>query len=163
MDKHLYFDACPQTVDDGKMSAVSEVMSSRKIITVDIGTDPSLMDVTSLIIKNEVGSAIVVDSEKKPIGIITERDLLKNIYVSGKFPKDIAAKDIMSSPVITVKTIDSVETASAVMTKNKIKRLVVLEQDGSLAGVLSVTDITGKLARILVSDYKRYGFLKAIL
>ena len=69
----------------------------------------------------------------------------------------------MSSPVITIQTIDSVETASAIMTKNKIKRLVVLEQDGSLAGVLSVTDITRKLARILVNDYNRYGFLKAIL
>ena len=89
--------------------------------------------------------------------------MLKNIYSSSKFPKDIAAKDIMSSPVITVNTIDSVETASAVMTKNKIKRFVVLEQDVSLAGVLSVTDMTRKLARILVSDYNCYGFLKAIL
>jgi len=140
MDKHLYFDDCAQTIDDGKMSAVSEVMSSRKIITVDIGTDPFLMDVTRLMIKNEVGSVIMVDSQKKPIGIITERDLLKNIYAASKFPKEIAAKDIMSSPVITVKTIDSVETASAVMTKNKIKRLVALEQDVSVAGVLSVTD-----------------------
>lgn len=137
-------------------------MPSRKIITTSIQTEPSAMDVTSLMIKNEVGSVLVVDGANAPIGIITERDLLKN-FASGKSPKDIAAKDIMSSPVITVQAIDSVETASAVMTKNKIKRLVVLEQDGSLAGVLSVTDITRKLARILVSDYNRYGFLKAVL
>ena len=145
------------------MSAVSEVMSSKKIITVSIETDLSAIDVTELMIKNEVGSVLVVDSGNKPIGIITERDLLKKISASNKFPKDIAAKDVMSSPVITIQTIDSVETASAIMTKNKIKRLVVLEQDGSLAGVLSVTDITRKLARILVNDYNRYGFLKAIL
>lgn len=67
MDKHLYFDDCAQTIDDGKMSAVSEVMSSRKIITVDIGTDPSLMDVTILMIKNEVGSVIMVDSQKNQL------------------------------------------------------------------------------------------------
>lgn len=138
-------------------------MPSRKIITTRIQTEPSAMDVTSLMIKNGVGSVVVVDSDNKPIGIITERDLLKNIFASGKSPKDIAAKDIMSSPVITVQAIDSVETASAVMTKKKIKRLVVIEQDGSLAGVLSVTDISRKLARILVSDYNRYGFLKAVL
>lgn len=138
-------------------------MPSRKIITTSIQTEPSAMDVTSLMIKNGVGSVVVVDSDNKPIGIITERDLLKNIFASGKSPKDIAAKDIMSSPVITVQAIDSVETASAVMTKKKIKRLVVIEQDGSLAGVLSVTDISRKLARILVSDYNRYGFLKAVL
>src|SRR5687767_9301613 len=131
-------------------------MPSRKIITISIDTEPSAMDVTKLMIKNEVGSVVVVDSGNNLIGIITERDLLKKIFASGKSPKDITAKDIMSSPVITVQAIDSVETASAVMTKNRIKRLVVLEQDGSLAGVLSVTDITRKLARILVSDYNRY-------
>ena len=49
------------------MSAVSEVMSSRKIITVDIGTDPSLMDVTRLMIKNEVGSVITVDSQENQL------------------------------------------------------------------------------------------------
>jgi signal-transduction protein with cAMP-binding, CBS, and nucleotidyltransferase domain len=138
-------------------------MSSSKIITASVETEPSAMDVTKSMIKNGVGSVVIVDSGNKPIGIITERDLLKKIFASGKSPKDITAKDIMSSPVITVQAIDSVETASAVMTKNRIKRLVVLEQDGSLAGVLSVTDITRKLARILVSDYNRYGFLKAVL
>jgi predicted transcriptional regulator len=70
----------------------------------------------------------------------------------------------MSYPVVTIKTYDSIETAAAaVMAKNKIKRLVVLEQDGYLKGVLSVTDIAKKLGRILANDYKRYGHLKTIL
>jgi hypothetical protein len=49
------------------------------------------------------------------------------------------------------------------LTISRIKRLVVLEQDGTLAGVLSITDIAGKLARILATDYKRYGRFKALL
>jgi hypothetical protein len=49
------------------------------------------------------------------------------------------------------------------MAKNKVKRLVVLEQEGSMAGVLSVTDISRKLAKILTDEYKRYGHVKALL
>src|ERR1700752_1304722 len=123
------------------MSAVSEVMSSKRIIKVNIDNDPSAMDVTELMINNDVGSVVVVDASNNPMGIITERDLLKKIFVSRKLPKDIAAKDIMTSPVLTVNTIDSIETASTKMQNNKVKRLLVLEQDGSLAGVVSTTDI----------------------
>lgn len=49
------------------------------------------------------------------------------------------------------------------MAKNKVKRLVVLEQEGSMAGVLSVTDISRKLAKVLTDEYKRYGHGKALL
>ena len=145
------------------MSAVSEIMSPRKVVALKVLSTPTALDALRFMIKNKVGSVVVVDIDTKPIGIVTERDILKKVIALGKSPKDIAVQDIMSFPVITVNAIDSIETAAAVMAKNKIKRLVVLEQDGSLAGVLSITDIARKLARILTNDYSRYGHLKAIL
>jgi len=144
------------------MSAVSEIMSPKKIVSIGIESGPSALDATKLMIKNNVG-AVVVTKAGKPVGIVTERDILKKATASSKPAKDVAVKDIMSSPLLTITAIDSIETAAAVMAKNKIKRLVVLEQDGSLAGVLSITDIARKLARILANDYSRYGHLKAIL
>ena len=45
----------------------------------------------------------------------------------------------------------------------KVKGLVVLEQEGSMTGVLSVTDISRKLAKVLTDEYKRYGHVKALL
>lgn len=145
------------------MSAVSEIMSPRKVVALKVLSIPTALDALRFMIKNKVGSVVVVDIDTKPIGIVTERDILKKVTALGKSPKDIAVQDIMSFPVITVNAIDSIETAAAVMARNKIKRLVVLEQDGSLAGVLSITDIARKLARILANDYSRYGHLKAIL
>lgn len=145
------------------MSAVSEIMSPKKMVITSIKRKPSALDVTRLMIKNKVGSVVLVDGDGKPVGIVTERDLLRKVSASNKPAKSIAAKSIMSSPVITIKSYDSVETAAAVMAKNKIKRLVVLEDNGSCAGVLSTTDIARKLARILANDYSRYGHLKAIL
>ena len=145
------------------MSVVSEIMPTRKAITLRIESTPSAMDAAKLMIAKKTGSVIVVDHDGMPVGIITERDILKKVTRLNKRPKDIAAQDIMSHPVITIKAYDSIETAAAAMAKKRIKRLVVLEQDGTLAGVLSITDIAGKLARILATDYKRYGHFKALL
>lgn len=145
------------------MSAVSEIMSPKKVVAASTKAGLSALDVSKLMIKNKVGSVVLVDGDEKPVGIVTERDLLKKVSASNKPAKSIAVKSIMSSPVITIKAFDSIETAAAVMAKNKIKRLVVVEQDGSLAGVLSISDIARKLAKILANDYSRYSHLKAIL
>ena len=80
-----------------------------------------------------------------------------------KEPGRVAAVSIMSSPLITAKAYDSVETAASIMSRNKVKRLAIVEQDGSLSGMLSVSDITKSLSKILVDDYNRYGSLKAML
>jgi CBS domain-containing protein len=138
-------------------------MPTRKIITLMVESTPSALDIVRLMIREKVGSVVMTDQTGKAIGIVTERDILKKVTGSNKKANDIAAQEIMSRPVITIKTIDSIDTAAEVMAKNRIKRVVVVEQEGSPVGVLSVTDITRKLARILATDYTRYGHLKAVL
>lgn len=144
------------------MSAVSEIMSPKEVVTLRVDQMASALDATEMMIKNRVGSILVVDCYGKPIGIVTERDILKRVTALNKLSKDIAVQDIMSSPVITIKAYDSINTAAAVMAKNNVKRLVVLEENGTVVGVISITDITKKLARILANDYDRYGHWKAI-
>lgn len=146
------------------MSAVSEIMSPKKIVVADIRLNPSALDAAKLMVKNKVGSVVLVDGDSKPVGVVTERDLLKKVVATSNKPvKDITVKSIMSSPVISIKAYDSIETAAAVMAEKKIKRVVVVEDDGSCAGMLSVTDIARKLAKILADEYSRYGHMKAIL
>ncbi|AIC14587.1 CBS domain-containing protein [Nitrososphaera viennensis] len=143
------------------MSAVSEIMCS-KVVTIDGNSDPSVLDVVGEMVKNKTGAIIILENGK-PSGIITERDILKKVSAHNKKPKDVQAKNIMSSPLITVKAYDSVDTAAKAMTKNKIKRLPILETDGSLVGMISATDIAKKLAKILADDYNRYRSLKGAL
>ncbi len=144
------------------MSAVSEIMSPGAIVTIDAGANPSALDAAVAMAKNRVGSVIVTESGR-PAGIITERDLLKKVSAQNRRPQDVPARSIMSSPLVTVMAYDSIDTAAAAMSKNRIKRLPVLEADGSLAGMLSVTDIAKKLAKILADDYDRYRSLRAVL
>ena len=147
------------------MSVVSEIIpQERVVVTVDINDNPSALDVSKLMAKHRIGSIIVIEgNNKKPVGIVTERDIIKKVSAQNKSADQVAVRHIMSSPLITVKSIDSVDTAAETIAENKIKRLVVLEQDGSMVGILSVSDIAKKLAKILTEDYNRYRSLRNLL
>ena len=146
------------------MSAVSEIMSQKGVVAVNINDNPSALDVAKLMAKHRIGSVVVVEgNNKKPVGIITERDIIKKVSAQNKSADQIAVSFIMSSPLIMVKSIDSIDTAAEAMAKNNIKRLVVLEQDGSMSGILSVSDIAKKLAKIVTDDYGRYRSLRNML
>jgi CBS domain-containing protein len=137
-------------------------MSSGAIATASIRDNPSALDVAKLMAKNRVGSVVVVDGGK-PVGMITERDIMKKVSVENKRAQEAPARDIMSSPLVAIKAIESIDTAAEAMVKHKVKRLVVLEEDGSMAGVLLMSDIAKKLAKILANDYDRYRSLRAML
>jgi CBS domain-containing protein len=141
------------------VSAVSEIMS-KGVVTVE--STVMAADAVSAMVRNRIGAVIVLQ-QGKPAGIITERDVLKKVSACNAIPGQVPAKDIMSSPLITVRAIDSVDTAAAAMAKNRVKRLPVIEEDGSIAGIMSVTDIAIKLAKILADDNSRYKSLRSML
>ena len=144
------------------MSAVSELMSKKKVVSIQSNSERTALDISKLMVKNKVGSVLVLDSANLPIGIITERDIIKKVCVTNTLPNEMKADKIMSSPVITIMSYDSIETAAQKMTNYKIKRLPVLEENQQIASILSLTDITKHLSKILVDDYKRFRFLKSI-
>jgi CBS domain-containing protein len=159
---HIYFKRSPFYC----MSAVSEIMSQKEVVTVNINDNPSALDVAKLMAKHRIGSVVVVEGNNdnnKPVGIITERDIIKKVSAQNKSADQIAVRFIMSSPLVMVKSIDSINTAAEAMARNNIKRLVVLEQDGSMIGILSVSDIAKKLAKIVTDDYGRYRSLRNML
>ncbi len=143
------------------MSAVSEIMS-KDIAVIELDLDPSALDVAKAMSKSRAGAVIALKAGK-PAGIITERDLLKKVSAKNKKPEEVSARSIMSSPLVTVRAFDSVGTAAELMSRRKIKRLPVVEDDGSLAGMLAVTDFAKKLAKILADDYNRYRALRSAL
>ena len=144
------------------MSAVSEIMSKKNVVSIQTNSNVTALDITKLMVKYKVGSVLVIDSTNFPIGIITERDIIKKVCVTNTLPNDMNLEKIISSPVITIMSYDSIETAAQKMTDYKIKRLPVLEENQQIVSILSLTDITKHLSKILIDDYKRFGFLKSI-
>jgi len=145
------------------MSAVSEIMPKKNVVSIQSNSEATALDISKLMAKNTIGSVLVMDSKNVPIGIITERDIIKKVSIKNILPNEINFRKIMSSPVITIKSYDSIETAAQKMTNNKIKRLPVLEDNQEIASILGLTDITKHLSKILVNDYKRFGFLKSVI
>jgi predicted transcriptional regulator len=145
------------------MSAVSEIMSKKHVVSIESNFDVTALDITKLMVKSKVGSVLVIDSANLPIGIVTERDIIKKVCVTNTLPTELKVDKIMSSPVITIMSYDSIESAAQKMTDYKIKQLPVLEENHQIVSILSLTDITKHLSKIMVNDYNRFGFLKSIV
>lgn len=145
------------------VSAVSEIMSSEDTVTITSESGNTARDVAEVMVKKGISSVIVIDKKTKPIGIVTEKDLVRRVCLKNMSASRFAVEEIMSSPLITIMAYDSVDTASRIMTHNQIKHLVVLEEDNRICGLLSVTDITKHLAEILLNDYNRYRSLRSLI
>jgi CBS domain-containing protein len=89
--------------------------------------------------KFDIGSVIVVSSGR-PIGIITETNILRRIVEPRMDPATVWAKDIMTSPLTTIDENDAIEEAAKVMAEKKINRIPVMKGD-KLVGLISSTDI----------------------
>jgi len=84
--------------------------------------------------------AVVVIKKGKPIGIVTDSDLVKKIIAKNKKPSSVTVKDVMSRPLVTTKPTDTILEATRKMKRSNIKRLPVLDKS-KLVGVLSLSDI----------------------
>lgn len=145
------------------MSAISEIMSSEDTVTIATESGNTARDVAEIMVKKKISSVIVIDRKTKPVGIVTDKDLVRRVCLKDISASRFTVEEIMSSPLITVMAYDSIDTASRIMTQNHIKHLVVLEEDNRICGLLSVTDITKHLAKILLNDYNRYRSLKSLI
>jgi CBS domain-containing protein len=119
-----------------KEMSVLEVMN-KTLVTMDINTDVPV--IAREMVKHDVGSVIITENGKA-MGIITERDLVRDIVTKDKKPSRVPASKIISTPLVTVKPTASVIEASEIMLKSDIKRLPVLE-NGNIVGIVSNTDI----------------------
>ena len=90
---------------------------------------------THLLVVNDIGAVMVVD-EEKPVGIITERDLLERVMMAHKDASRTPAKDVMSKPVISIEADRSIKEALDLMQKHKIRRLAATEK-GTLIGIVT--------------------------
>jgi CBS domain-containing protein len=105
--------------------------------------DTNLGQVAQMMVQNNCGSIPVVDGQgsMKPVGIVTDRDITCRTVAEGKNPLDMTAGDCMTSPAVTVKLGTSVDDCCKVMEDNQIRRILVVDGDGSCCGIVAQADI----------------------
>jgi len=109
----------------------------RDVVTVGAGA--TVWEAVGLMNKHEIG-CLVVMKRAKPIGIVTERDMLKRVLAGLKDPEKVKVREIMSKPLVAVKPQMDIEDAAGTMLGRRIKKLPVVE-NGCLVGLVTLTDL----------------------
>lgn len=115
---------------------VADVMSKNLITLPDTATAKQVATAMS---GNDVGS-VIITKEGRPVGIITERDLVERILARGFNPETTVARTIMSSPLSVIDPNAEAMEAARKMAKLKVRRLVVVSR-GEMVGILTSRDI----------------------
>lgn len=123
---------------------VRDVMS--KDVKV-VRPDTSVKEIVATMNKFDIGSIIVVQSNR-PVGIITERDILRRIVEPCLAPETLRAREVMTSPVISIHSTASIDEAAKIMVRKHIKRLLVIS-DETAVGILTFTDIVTQVPNML--------------
>ncbi len=116
---------------------VREIMS-RPVITTDADLD--IFTAAKKMISVNVGSLIVLRGGG-PVGILTERDIVKKVVAEAADPREVVVEKIMSSPLIVISPDASLRDAAFQMLKAGVKRLPVVSNEGRLVGIITDTDL----------------------
>jgi len=111
---------------------------------VKVGPDASCGHLARLMRDKGIGSVVVVE-DGKPVGIVTERDLVHRVMAASMNPDGCTAAQISSRPVVAVSVHADVEMAVDTMNEYKIRRLVVVDDRDKVAGILTTDDLAKKL------------------
>lgn len=108
----------------------------------------SLQSVACMMVDNNCGEIPVVDDHesRRPVGVITDRDITTRTVARGINPLEATAGEHMSSPCITVKPDDSLSGCCSVMEKEQLRRVLVVDDDGRLCGIVSLADVAKNAA-----------------
>ncbi len=126
-----------------------EILSSSGLVTKALGStvrscvrepvtvSPSepASGLTYKMVGNDIGAIIVVE-KGRPVGMITERDVLERVMMANKDVYGTEARDVMSKPVISIEADRSIKEALELMQKHKIRRLVATDK-GTLIGIVT--------------------------
>jgi len=124
---------------------VKDVMSS-PVVTIE--ENASANKVAELMQKHGLGCIIVTSKSAKPLGIITERDLVERVLAKNAKPDEVKANEVMTSPLITIEPDETITEAARRMSRLNIRRLGVVYK-GQLIGLLSSKDVLAVMPELL--------------
>lgn len=136
------------------MSSVQDYMNAR-MVTRD--SKASVLELAKVMVDWNVSSVAITDEEqnnKKVIGILTERDIVKSIAKGGS-PEGITAGSLMSSTILSIRKDQPIEDAALIMIRNKVRHLLVEDspttaahsEGGRVIGIITTTDLARYLKK----------------
>jgi len=119
------------------MAVLVKDIMTKPVVTID---ESKTVKFAGELMKKTRKGTLIVTRKNKPVGIITDSDMIRKIIAKNAKPSELRVKVIMSKPLVTIKPDDDIVEATRKMKRSNIKRLPVVE-GGKVVGVLSLTDI----------------------
>ena len=128
----------------------------RDVMTKDvIVADPdwSVLDAARKMAAKRIGGLVVVRAGR-PVGLVTERDILWKVTAKERNPKKVQVKEIMTSPVVTIAPLSTLRAAARIMIGHNVRRLVVTRLD-HVEGIVTARDVVGGFLETWARERKR--------
>jgi CBS domain-containing protein len=109
--------------------------------------ESSLQEIARLMVECDCGEIPVCDESNKPVGVVTDRDIVCRVVAKGQNPSDLTARDCMSGPVVTATPDVSIEDCARLMEQYQVRRLPVVDESGTCCGMIAQADFARKAPR----------------
>jgi len=94
-----------------------------------VAESASIQDTARIMNDKKVSSLVILDENNNPVGLVTERDLVRKVCINDLPTNRVTNKEIMSSPLITIDSESSATTATDLMLKNNVRHLLVIDNE----------------------------------
>jgi len=123
-----------------KNMKINEIMTKDPVCAVP---ETKLEEIARLMVQKDCGAIPVLDNKenRKPVGIVTDRDITCRSLANGKNPMDLTANDVMTTTLVTLKPDATLDECCKLMEKNQVRRMIVVDDRGSCAGIVAQADI----------------------
>ena len=145
-------------VDDSPTRYVYEIMSKN---IVKVSHDMSALEISKIMVNIRISSVSIIDNNNRIIGIITEKDLVREVCAKNLLANTIKASNVMSSPLITISKNSTINDATKLMVEKKIKHLAIHENN-DIIGIVTTYDLINVLRNRIKSVDLDSNLLDAI-
>ncbi|MFI4866043.1 MAG: CBS domain-containing protein [Steroidobacterales bacterium] len=131
------------------MAIASQLLKYKGRVIHSVPPDAPVLEAIRVMAEHGIGALLVMQGEQL-LGMVSERDYARKVILKGRSSNDTAVREIMSSPVLTVRADQSVHDCMRIMSEHRFRHLPVVDDSGVI-GVLSI----GDLVRAVLEEQQR--------